>query len=156
MKAEAIVIQRPERQRPAQRLVFSLLTLLAWVAWSALWLPLITLVAWALGLRNGYVELMLFKHGNGGHDLWMVAMIAAVCTVIVWIWSEYNQLRFGKGQPSRRQGRPIPDARAMAHALKVQQPTALRLRAERRVVLDFLDDGTVTHRADTVIKATRD
>ena len=65
MRAEAILIQRPARSRPARNAFFALITFMAWLVWGVLWLPMITLVAWSAGLRNSYIELVVREHGKG-------------------------------------------------------------------------------------------
>ncbi len=141
MKAEAIVIQRPHRQRPGQRLLFALITLAAWMVWSWLWLPLVTFVAWGLGVRTSFIELAMRKHGQGAHDLLVVALIGAACAAMAAAWSKYNEVRYG--QLTRRRARPLVDRRAMARALKVQPQTAVKMREAQRIVLDFPENGEV-------------
>jgi biofilm PGA synthesis protein PgaD len=145
MKAEAIVIQRPKHQCPMQRLLFAAITLLAWMAWTALWLPLITLLAWTLGLRIGYAELLLREHSQGSHDLQTMLTIFAMCALMVAVWSSYNYLRYGRLKRQHRSA--LVDGGAIARALGVQHPTAMYMRVATRVVLEFLDDGVAMHEA---------
>ena len=148
MKAEAIVIHRPERQHPARRLLFTTATLMAWMAWISLWLPLATLLAWALGVRLGYVEMVVREHGHGGQDFAKLLMLAGLCAVVMLAWSSYNYLRFAH-LDRRRQSRAV-ERRAIAAALGVQQDTARWMQRAPRMVLEFPDDGEVVHRADEV------
>lgn len=146
MKAEAIIIDDPQRQKPIKRYFYALITLLAWVIWSALWLPLVTLVAWSFGIHTSYVELVLREHGRGAQDLWIVAAIMIVCTLIEISWSLYNQYHYG--QLRRRLERPLVDSSDIAIALHVQQATALKMRDARNMTLIFLDDNSVTDQTD--------
>ncbi|NKJ21636.1 poly-beta-1,6-N-acetyl-D-glucosamine biosynthesis protein PgaD [Dyella sp. SG609] len=146
MKAEAIVIHRPERQHPARRLLFTTATLMAWMAWISLWLPLATLLAWALGVRLGYIEMVVREHGHGGQDLARLLLLAALCAVVMLAWSSYNYLRFAHVD-RRRRSRAV-DRRAMAGALGVQQETARWMQRAPRMVLEFPDGGDVFHRED--------
>jgi biofilm PGA synthesis protein PgaD len=143
MKAEAIIIQRPERQVPARRALFALLTLGAWFVWATLWLPLITLVAWLLGARTAYIELVMREHGTGWSDIFVVLGIGVVCGLVEILWSSYNYRRFANR--SRRQARPVVAPEAMARVLKVDPESAKHMRGSSRMVLEFADDGTVTH-----------
>jgi biofilm PGA synthesis protein PgaD len=143
MKAEAIIIQRPERQVPARRALFALLTLGAWFVWATLWLPLITLVAWLLGARTAYIELVMREHGTGWSDIFVVLGIGVVCGLVEILWSSYNYRRFANR--SRRQTRPVVAPEAMARVLKVDPESAKHMRESSRMVLQFADDGTVTH-----------
>ncbi|MFC5742479.1 poly-beta-1,6-N-acetyl-D-glucosamine biosynthesis protein PgaD [Dyella tabacisoli] len=145
MRAEAIVIQRPHRQRPVQRWLFTVITLLAWLAWSSLWLPLLTLIAWSLGAHSSYVEMVVRKHGQGAHDMLTMVLISLISAALALAWSNYNRLRYGRMK--RRTGRHVVDRATMARALHVQQATAVQMGLASCIVLDFLDDGTVAHQA---------
>lgn len=146
MKAEAILIDRPERQHPARRALFTTATLVAWMAWMALWLPLATLVAWSLGFRVGYVEMVMREHGHGGQDLATMLGLAAACALVMAAWASYNYLRFAHFD-RRRQGRAV-ERRAIAVALGVDQGTAAWMQRAPRVILEFPEGGQVVHRAN--------
>ena len=146
MKAEAIVIQRPERQHPAHRFLFTTATLMAWMAWISLWLPLATLAAWGMGVRLGYVEMVVREHGHGGEDLGKLLLLAAMCALVMLAWSSYNYLRFAH-LDRRRRSRAV-DRRAIAAALGIQQDTAAWMQRAPRMVLEFPDGGEVIHRAE--------
>lgn len=146
MKAEAILIHRPERQHPARRFFFTTATLMAWMAWASLWLPLVTLVAWALGFHVGYVEMAVREHGHGGQDLAMLLALAAGCGLLMMVWSSYNYLRFA--HRDRRQRSRAVERRAIAATLGVQQETAAWMQRAPRMVLEFPDGGEVVHRGE--------
>lgn len=151
MKAEAILIHHPERQHPARRFLFTTATLMAWMAWASLWLPLATLVAWALGVRVGYVEIAVREHGHGGQDLAMLLALAAGCGLLMTVWSSYNYLRFA-GVDRRRRSRTV-ERRAIASVLGVEQATAAWMQRAPRMVLEFPDGGEVVHREDRAATA---
>ena len=143
MKAEAVLIHLPHRQHPARRVLFTTATLMAWMAWISLWLPLTTLIAWALGLRVSYVELAVREQGHGGSDLAMVLAMASACSLIMVAWSSYNYLRFSQ-QGRRRRSRAI-ERPAIAVALGVHQATAFWMYRASRMVLEFPDGGEAIH-----------
>ncbi len=143
MKAEAILINRPHRQRRANRALFGLLTLFAWLVWVSLWLPLITALAWLFGLHTSYVELFLRNHAGGWHQLLYLFWLALGCAVVITAWSAYNWKRFHK--LDRRRGRPVPSMTAMAERLGVVHASAIELRSSDRIVLEFADDGSISH-----------
>ncbi|TCV93331.1 poly-beta-1,6-N-acetyl-D-glucosamine biosynthesis protein PgaD [Luteibacter rhizovicinus] len=141
MKAEAIIIQRPDHQSPAQRVFFGLATLVAWAFWVFLWLPLITLVAWGFGFRTTYVEMFVQSRGKGGTDLVELLLLAAVCALIVIAWSLYNRFRYG-GRVRRRAFRSIqPDE--TAHAMGTTESAVLAMRDARISTIEFADDGAL-------------
>ena len=158
MKAEAILIDRPDRQRRASRTLFGLLTLFAWIAWVSLWLPLITALAWWFGLRTSYVELFLSDHADGWGQLSYLFWLALGCAVVIAAWSAYNWKRFHK--LDRRRGRPPVSMTAMAERLSVAHVSAIELRSSDRIVLKFADDGSISHipgpaAADPSIESSR-
>lgn len=148
MRAEAILIQRQTRPRPARNAFFALITFMAWLVWGVLWLPMITLIAWSAGLRNGYIELVVREHGKGWQDLVGILVIAAVCAVITLLWSGYNRLRYGS--LTRRRTPTAVSREAMAKSLRVRTATAREMRFRRRVVLQFLQDDSVVHQVNQV------
>jgi poly-beta-1,6-N-acetyl-D-glucosamine biosynthesis protein PgaD len=148
VRAEAILIQRPTRPRPARNAFFALITFMAWLVWGVLWLPMITLIAWSVGLHNSYVELVVREHGKGWRDLVAIVLIAAVCAVITLLWSGYNRLRYGN--LTRRRTPTAVSREAMAKSLKVSATTAREMRSQRRVVLEFLQDDSVVHQVSEV------
>jgi len=152
MRAEAILIQRPARSRPARNAFFALITFMAWLVWGVLWLPMITLVAWSAGLRNSYIELVMREHGKGWRDLVAILLIATICAVITLLWSGYNRLRYGN--LTRRRTPTAVSREAMSKSLKVRTATAREMRSQRRVVLQFLQDDSAVHRIDEVDAVT--
>lgn len=135
MKAEAILINRPRRQGRSRRALFGLLTLLAWMIWLSLWLPLLTALAWLAGVRISYLELIRRHHGEGWYDLLTVLGIALVALLVAALWSGYNFRRFH--DRNRRRGRPPAQLPAMAEKLEVPLPLAEKMRGASRMVLGF-------------------
>jgi biofilm PGA synthesis protein PgaD len=147
MKAEALLVHYPRRQGTARRTLFALLTLLAWMAWFSLWLPLLTLAAWLFGARATYVELVVNRHRGGWVDLLVVLAIAVVTTTVALLWSRYNYQRFRLAK--RRQSAAPVALAAMAQKLEVSTALAARMRHARRSQLEFTADGRVLPGAPT-------
>jgi biofilm PGA synthesis protein PgaD len=139
MKAESVIINRPERQKPLQRFVFTFITMVAWTLWVSLWLPLLTLVAWLLGLQDVYVKLGLAHPFRAASDLSVVLPVAVGAAISLGAWAFYNRMRFG-GKQKRRANRLIELAE-MAVALDASVNTAQKLRASRRAIVHFGDQG---------------
>jgi len=139
MKAEAIVIQRPERQRPLQRALFGVITVIAWIAWASLWVPLLTALAWAVGLGDIYVQLNLGHPLQSSGDLDIVLYSALVCVTVFLSWSRYNHWRFS-GRQKRRGNNPVGLA-DVAKRIGASLDTAEAMQAQRRSVVHFSDDG---------------
>jgi biofilm PGA synthesis protein PgaD len=142
MKADAIMIQRPERQSPVQKAVFSVITVIAWLFWAFLWLPLITLVAWAFGLRNAWLQLRVLESVRKGGDINVVLVAAIVCAVVFTAWSGYNRARFS-GKQKRLGNHPV-GVEATARAIGASTEDAVSIQAHRRAVVSVSDAGYLT------------
>ena len=138
MKAE-FIIEKPESQRPLQRATFALITMVAWTLWISLWMPVLTAIAWLLGMQNAYRQLGLVHPLHAASDLRLVVMVALVSSLSIGTWSQYNRFRFS-GKQKRRANRPL-DIADMAPALAASVNTAKQLRAGRRSVIQFTDNG---------------
>lgn len=138
MKAE-FVIYRPQRQPPLQRTLFALITMVAWTLWISLWLPVLTLIAWLLGMEDAYKQLGLMHPLHAANDLSMVLTVALVCALSMGSWSQYNRIRFAGKQ--RRRGNRTLDIAEMAPALAASVETARELQAGRRSIVHFNADG---------------
>jgi biofilm PGA synthesis protein PgaD len=139
MKAEPLIINRPERQKPLQRATFALITMVAWTLWVSLWLPLLTLVAWLLGLQDVYIKLGLDHPFQAAENLNMVLSVAFTCALSLGGWAFYNRMRFS-GKQKRRANRLL-DINEMAPALETSVHTAQQLRASRRSIIHFNENG---------------
>jgi len=88
------VIVRPERLARQQRALQRAATLLAWSAYAWLWVPLVTLVAWVLGLQAGWDRLYLQRNAVDPFILAALPIIALLCGLLLIGWAEYNRARF--------------------------------------------------------------
>lgn len=92
-----------EPREPASGGVHTLqgvVTLIAWLAYAWLWLPVVTVVAWMLGVRTSFVELQL-RHYEFDQDTFGILFTIAVATTLLMIgWAEYNRHKYGG--PDRR------------------------------------------------------
>lgn len=145
MKAD-FIINRPHRQSPLQRTLFTVITMVAWTLWISLWLPLLTLIAWLLGVEDAFKQLGLMHPLHAANDLSIVLSVAIVCAVLMGSWSQYNRVRFAGKQ--RRRGNRTVDIAEMAPVLAASLDTARRLRAGQRLVVYFTPDGWMSLDAD--------
>jgi biofilm PGA synthesis protein PgaD len=142
MKADAIMIQRPERQSSVQKAMFGVATVVAWLFWAFLWLPLITLGAWAFGLRNAWLQLHVLEPARQGGDINVILVAAILCAVIFSAWSGYNHARFS-GKQKRRGNNPV-GVEATARVIGASTEDAMSIQAHRRAVVSVSDAGYMT------------
>ena len=141
MRAEAILIDRPDRQSWWRRIGYAIITIVAWVIWILLWLPVLTIIAHALGLPDVYRDIILIAPLQNHNDLHVIGWLAMASAVIFASWSGYNRYRFSGLQ--RRQGNEPFGLTATAATLGASVVTAERLQSSRRSVVDFEEDGTM-------------
>ena len=142
MKAETIIIQRPDRQSNAQKAVFATVTVFAWLFWAFLWLPLLTLGAWAFGLRNAWLQLHVLNPIGDGGDINVILLVAVLCAAVFSSWSGYNHARFA-GKQKRRGNKPV-DVAETAAAIGASTGDALKMQGKRRSVVSVSQEGFMT------------
>ncbi len=112
MTAHPLIIDRPDLQGWRQRAFFGSLTMLFWMFWLLLWLPLITLLGWFFfGLQ---VNLQMVELGgfSGFRELLLVYLtVIFVMGGSLILWAKYNHFRF-RGVDRRKQllGDSVQDA----------------------------------------------
>ncbi len=89
------LIERDDLQSPQQRTLYGVLTLVFWAAWFYLWLPMLALLAWALGIQQAYKYMILL---GGYHDLLKLLAVYGLIIIILGgaliLWATYNIIRF--------------------------------------------------------------
>jgi biofilm PGA synthesis protein PgaD len=90
-----LIIDRPTLQTSRQRMLFGSMTLLFWALWIYLWLPILALVGWYLGVKIAYTE-MVVKNGFTGllHLLGWYAAVISIMGASLITWAYYNFARF--------------------------------------------------------------
>lgn len=139
MRFDSVMIDLPERQPPIRRTVFGVLAALAWGAYSFLWLPLVTLLVWLLGVRSAYLELYLRSQPFDPFLLFVLPTIALGVAIVLIGWAEYNRRRFGRLTRRRPPADVSPDA--VATALGADRNVAQTLRRARCSVLRMSEEA---------------
>jgi biofilm PGA synthesis protein PgaD len=137
------IIYRPDLQPRSQRVMFSGITLAAWLIWFYLFIPLLSLGAWWFGI-DAFREYMLLP-GARGYLLTLTgyAIVIAVTFLIILGWSRYNQFRFGG--PDRRHGQPPVSLEMTAKRFHVKPELLEQLRQARTIDLNFDPTGQLAH-----------
>lgn len=89
------IIDIPSLQSLKQRFGYSVLTFLFWVLWIYLWLPLVSLFAWWVGVDLFYQE-MIVKGGSQAVVQMVVwfSLVVLLSGVTFLGWAAYNLFRF--------------------------------------------------------------
>lgn len=130
---ENLFIHRPRLQSDPKRLIYGLLTLVAWSAYLYLWLPIATLALWWMGTRLGFRELRPYPEFIDIDLFWLLLTALAIAVVLLVSWAEYNRIRF-QGQ-DRRQQQPALPPLSTAEAMGVDALVAGNLQDARRTVV---------------------
>lgn len=139
MSAESLIISLPDQQGRLQRSVYAALTALAWFAWVHLWLPLITLAAWAAGIDLVYQKTVLADAAHGVDDLLFLIRAGTICAVTFLAWASYNRWRYGGAE---RRGRvESASQESIAAYFGASDIVSDRLRRMRRTVLHVDANG---------------
>jgi len=117
MKNNKFIIDTPDLQSLRLRYTSTLLTLIFWVIWFYLWIPIITLVGW-------WFQVQVFEHTMitmGGFQSFLDELPAFASYILILVlslalWSAYNYFRF-KGLERRK---PLSPATRMDILKKFQ------------------------------------
>lgn len=119
------IIYRPDLQSVRRRHVYAGISLVAWLIWLYLFVPLLTLVVWAFGVHR-FDEYLLKSPANSAHVFLIYGVIIVAAGVAFLLWATYNLLRFRD-----KDRRAAPDAvtaseTAAYFGLRADQLDALR------------------------------
>lgn len=137
-----LIINRPDLQTLRQRYTFSVLTLVFWTIWLYLWLPLVSFVAWLIGV-DLFREQMIMQQGYLAFiDLvgWYLLVIVLMALSLLG-WAGYNLARFGK-KNRRVESKPVT-MNEVADYFDVSNALLARARAARRVVVHYDEDRRI-------------
>lgn len=141
MKAEPILIERPERQSWPRRIVYAVLTVIAWVAWGLLWLPALHRLAREWGLPSRYARWIPDVVLSGLGDLAGIVWLAPLSLVVFLAWSLYEGRRRTGGE-RRRRAQPVA-LPATAQSLGTSVAEVACIQNSRRAVLRIDDEGGI-------------
>src|SRR5271168_4628907 len=90
-----LIIDRPDLQTARQRVLFGSMTVFFWAIWIYLWLPILALIGWSLGLTIAY-EQMVVLNGYAGllHLLKFYLAVILCLGATLLFWAYYNFVRF--------------------------------------------------------------
>lgn len=115
------LINRPDRVSRLRHTVLGFFTAVLWACYAYLWVPLLTLLAWLLGMHTVYQRLYLEQNAVDPFVLASLPIIALICAVLLIGWAEYNRARFADADERRRRSdvkeSAIDDKLGAEHAL---------------------------------------
>jgi poly-beta-1,6-N-acetyl-D-glucosamine biosynthesis protein PgaD len=137
-----LIIERPDLQSPLQRVVSTVLTTAFWVLWTYLWLPVLALLGWWLGISRFYEEMVRLEGYRPLVGLlgWYAACIALLAGSLI-AWALYNLWRF-RGRERRRAPASLGTF-VLAEHLGVNAEDLLAWQRARILYVTHDDDGEI-------------
>lgn len=133
-------IYTPRNRAPgAARTVHSVLTLIAWGLYAYLWLPLLTVLAWMLGVRTSYIEVYMRNNHVDNQIFAVIGVLALVATGLLVGWAEWNRHKFG-GHDRRETARDV-DVHDVAESLFAPIDVSHRLARAKSATLAMGEDA---------------
>ncbi|WP_376697323.1 poly-beta-1,6-N-acetyl-D-glucosamine biosynthesis protein PgaD [Wenzhouxiangella sp. EGI_FJ10305] len=139
------IIYRPDLQPSGRRALFSAITLVAWILWFYLFMPLLSLGAWWFGVES-FRHYMLDPERSGYLlTLTAYAIVVAVTALVIIGWSRYNQVRFSG--PDRRHHMPPVTNEMIQEKFQLDAEMLQRVQKAKAIELDFEKGGKLTSAA---------
>lgn len=137
-----LIIERPDLQGWPLVLGSRLVTAAMWGLYVYLWLPLLTLLAWTIGIDAAYEQMVTLGGYQIAAELWVFfATVILIMGGLLLGWARVNFYRF-RG-PDRRQLPGLTDATRMATEFGLAPGQLSTLHACRRARLDHHPDGSL-------------
>lgn len=137
-----LIIERPDLQSWPVLLGSRTVTAIMWALYVYLWLPLLTLIGWALGVDQAYQQMVEL----GGYlvviSLWLFfGSVILIMGGVLLLWARINFYRF-RGT-DRRRVPGLTDSVRMATDFGLAAEQLQTLQSCRRAVLGHRPDGTL-------------
>lgn len=139
-----LIINSPSLQTLRQRYSSVLITLVFWVIWFFLWIPIITAVAWYLGFDVMYFEMFeMSGYKEVIRSFINFLIVVAILGGSLAVWATYNYLRF-RGK-DRRSAIKVVTPADISNYLNVDEDELKKYQHDRFVSVDFDDEGNFAH-----------
>jgi biofilm PGA synthesis protein PgaD len=143
MSYHPMIIDRPDLQSKAQRYGWSSITLTFWALYVYLWLPLLTLAAWWVGVKLFNYHMIELQGYTGFIDkLGLYSVIIFVISAILIGWAEINRMRFKN--KLRRMDNSEVTIDEIAEKYNLPAHKLAELRQKKSMIVHFSDKGSIT------------
>jgi len=136
------LIERPEMQTAGQRTLYGALTLAFWAFWIYLWVPLLALLAWVLGVQQAFKYMVIlggYHHAANLLGIYALVILALGGTLVTW--ATYNILRF-RGVERRLAPLPVSAAELMRH-FGADGAALARWQSTQRLFVTHTQEGQI-------------
>lgn len=135
------IIDQPRLVSLERRFFYSTLTMVAWILWTYLWLPFVSLLAWLAGIGAFSVWMVEPRDEIRWQTFAVYGIVFGAIPLVLTAWSRYNYYRYG--HLDRRQAPPVVSLEDMGQAFGATGRQVERLRTGRRLSVEWTDDGRV-------------
>ena len=137
-----LIIHSPDLQTIRQKLSSSTLTFLFWGIWLYLWQPIISIIAWGLGIEFFYDNMISLGGIDGFLKLLMQYVVVVLLIALVFFsWAFYNNRKYKRKKRRGKQWKISLHNAAATYRISNEQ--VLRAKASRRIVVHFNPDGSI-------------
>jgi len=141
------IVERPDLQNRSQRWGYRSVTVVCWILWLYLFVPVLSFIAWVLGLSVIYQVLL---QGLDLDQLWHLlhnyAIGIGLFTGTYLLWALYSLIRFRGRERRVRAPLVADDVLAAAHHLSPAEMSELKLMKNSTVTSNMLDKMFEEHR----------
>ena len=139
----ALIIERPELQSMTQRYGWKSVTFFFWMFYIYLWVPLITLVVWLVGVKLFHINMIEFNGYETLVDrLGLYSAIILVISIILIGWAEVNRMRFKN--KLRRLDNNVLSVGEVAKKYNLEVSHLTLLRQKKSIKVDFSAKGGIS------------
>lgn len=137
---QPLIIESPDLQTLRQRYTYAALTLFFWIFWFYLWIPVISLIAWLLGIETFYDQMVVQSGLEALRELldFYITVILALGVSLTG-WALYNQIRF-RGK-ERRTLQPNVGKKEVAQFFELEPALTARLQQAKYIELGHNEQG---------------
>lgn len=130
---EIEIIDKPKLKSFLRKITELSFTSLMWGLWLYLFLPLLNLVLWVLGIRYFYVEVFELAGYKGLINILLNAgWVILFVFLILRFWGIYNYHRFGKRE--RRKGFPPATLEKLAENFQISPEQIQHIQSSKEVI----------------------
>lgn len=143
-----IIGRAGQAQTRPQKVVYGAVTVAFWAFWIYLWVPLLALLAWSLGIQQAYrymVELEGYIEFISLVGMYMVVILFLGGALLLWAW--YNIARFSGVE--RRLPKAEVTVEEVASGFRLNAADVQRWQSARRLVVTHDENGAISHVDDS-------
>lgn len=130
---EIEIIDKPKLKSFLRKIAELSFTSLMWGVWLYLFLPLLNLILWLMGIRYFYIEVIELAGYKGLMNLLLkTGWVILGVFLILRLWGYYNYWRFGKKE--RRKSLPTGTSEKMAEYFQVSPEQIQDIQSSKEVV----------------------